>query len=86
MERGRQGLRDEIFPFLQRTLNGQDYLCGDFTLADVPMMVVAMVLEVDGMDVSAAPEVADYFQRLRERASYQVISPQQSVEQTARSH
>ncbi len=86
MERGRQGLRDEIFPFLQRTLNGQDYLCGDFTLADVPMMVVAMVLEVDGMDVSDAPEVADYFQRLRQRASYQVISPQRSVEQTARSH
>jgi len=76
MERGRQGLREEVFPFLQRTLSGQDYLCGDFSLADVPMMTVAMVLEVDGMDTSSFPEVADYLQRLRQRDSYQAISPQ----------
>ncbi len=38
MESGRQGLREQIFPFLQKTLSGQDYLCGDFSLADAPMM------------------------------------------------
>ena len=83
MERGRQGLREEVFPFLQRTLSGQDYLCGDFSLADVPMMTVAMVLEVDGMDASSFPEVADYLQRLRQRDSYQAISPQERMAETA---
>ena len=83
MERGRQGLREEVFPFLQRTLSGQDYLCGDFSLADVPMMTVAMVLEVDGMDTSSFPEVADYLQRLRQRDSYQAISPQERMAETA---
>jgi len=83
MERGRQGLRKEVFPFLQRTLSGQDYLCGDFSLADVPMMTVAMVLEVDGMDTASFPEVADYLQRLRQRDSYQAISPQERMAETA---
>ena len=83
MERGRQGLSEEVFPFLQRTLSGQDYLCGDFSLADVPMMTVAMVLEVDGMDTSSFPEVADYLQRLRQRDSYLAISPQESMAETA---
>jgi glutathione S-transferase len=83
MERGRQGLREEVFPFLQRTLSGQDYLCGDFSLADVPMMTVAMVLEVDGMDTSSFPEAADYLQRLRQRDSYQAISPQERMAETA---
>ena len=83
MERGRQGLREEVFPFLQQTLSGQDYLCGDFSLADVPMMTVAMVLEVDGMDTSLFPEVADYLQRLRQRDSYQAISPQERMAETA---
>lgn len=83
MERGRQGLREEVFPFLQQTLSGQDYLCGDFSLADVPMMTVAMVLEVDGMDISSFPEVADYLQRLRQRDSYQAISPQERMAETA---
>ena len=83
MERGRQGLREEVFPFLQQTLSGQDYLCGDFSLADVPMMTVAMVLEVDGMDTSSFPEVADYLQRLRQRDSYKAISPQERMAETA---
>ena len=83
MEQGRQGLREQIFPFLQRTLGDQDYLCGDFSLADVPMMAMAMVLEVDGMDMADFPELADYLKRLRLRPSYQAISPQRSVQDTA---
>jgi len=76
-------LREQIFPFLQRTLGDQDYLCGDFSLADVPMMAMAMVLEVDGMDMADFPELADYLKRLRLRPSYQAISPQRSVQDTA---
>jgi hypothetical protein len=42
-----------------------------------------MVLEVDGMDTSSFPEVADYLQRLRQRDSYLAISPQESMAETA---
>ena len=45
-------MREQIFPFLEQTLADNDYLCGEFSLADVPMMAVAMVLEVDGTVVS----------------------------------
>ena len=55
MQKGRDGLLNDTFPFLEKTLAGQDYLCGAFSLADVPMMAVAMVLQVDGMDTSAFP-------------------------------
>ncbi len=75
MQKGRDGLLSDIFPFLEQTLAGQDYLCGAFSLADVPMMAVAMVLQVDGMDTSAFPEVSAYLQRLRGRASYKAIDP-----------
>jgi glutathione S-transferase len=75
MQKGRDGLLNDVFPFLEQTLAGQDYLCGAFSLADVPMMAVAMVLQVDGMDTSAFPEVSAYLQRLRGRASYKAIDP-----------
>ncbi|MDG1132863.1 MAG: glutathione S-transferase family protein [Pseudomonadales bacterium] len=83
MQKGRDGLIAEILPFLEQTLGGQEYLCGDFSLADVPMMSVAMVLEVDGMDTSAFGNVHDYFGRLRGRSSYQAISPKNNCAETA---
>ena len=76
MEKGRQRLRNQVFPFLEQTLAGNDYLCGEFSLADVPMMAVAMVLEVDGMAVGDFAQTDEYFQRLRERASYRGHFPQ----------
>lgn len=75
MQKGRDGLTDEVFPFLQATLAGKQYLCDQFSLADVPMMTVAMVLQVDGMDTSSFPEVHAYFARLRGRPSYAAINP-----------
>ena len=53
MQKGRDGLVGKIFPFLEGALGEQDYLCGEFSLADVLVMSVAMVLEVDGMDSSS---------------------------------
>ena len=82
MQKGREGLVREIFPFLEEALNGQAYLCGEFSLADVPMMSVAMVLEVDGMDTSGFTNVHDYLARLRSRPSYQAISPSNSCANT----
>ncbi len=82
MQKGRDGLVREIFPFLEDALNGQEYLCGAFSLADVPMMSVAMVLEVDGMDTASFTNVHGYFARLRSRPSYQAISPSNSCADT----
>ncbi|RMH49737.1 MAG: glutathione S-transferase family protein [Bacteroidetes bacterium] len=82
MEKGRDGLRQEIFPFLEKRIDS-DYLCGEFTLADVPFMAVAMVLQVDGMDTSDFPAVSAYLDRLRSRPSYTAISPETPLEESA---
>jgi glutathione S-transferase len=56
MERGRELLRSRDLPFIERVL-GQagagGYLCGEFSLADAPLMALAMVLEVDAMKLDA---------------------------------
>src|SRR5205823_7070082 len=50
MEKGREGLRSRDLPHLESVLNeaaAGGYVCGNFSMADVPLMVLAMVLEVD---------------------------------------
>ena len=74
MARGRTGLTEEIFPFLETQL-AADYLAGEFSLADVPFMAVAMVLQVDGMPTGGFPRVTAYLDRLRSRDSYRAIDP-----------
>ena len=76
MERGRQGLLESVFPFLESQLGDEGYLGGTFSLADVPFMAVAMVLQVDGMDVSGFPRCDAYLARLRQRPSYRAINPE----------
>ncbi|MCB1686133.1 MAG: glutathione S-transferase family protein [Pseudomonadales bacterium] len=75
MERGRAGLREQIFPFLEMELSQQGYLAGDFSLADVPFMALAMVLQVDGMELGEFPRCGAYLERLRGRSSYRAIDP-----------
>ena len=82
MERGREGLREQVFPLLERELTGRDYLCGRFTLADVPFMVLAMVLQVDGASTDTFGNVARYLERLRQRDSYRAIDPRTSLEES----
>jgi glutathione S-transferase len=48
-------------------------------MADVPLMPVAMVLDVDAMNLDAFPKVDVYLKRLRERPSYRAISPHTKV-------
>jgi len=83
MEKGRDGLRGRGLPYIEKTLGvaagAGGYLCGAFTMADVPMMVLAMVLEVDAPDLSAFPAVERYLGRLRERKSYRAIGPRTKV-------
>jgi glutathione S-transferase len=82
MEKGREGLRSRDLPYIDKLLAeapAGDYICGDFSLSDVSMMVLAMVLEVDGMPSDKFPRVEQYLNRLRERPSYRSISPKTKV-------
>jgi glutathione S-transferase len=80
MELGREGLRTRDLPYIENLMAaGSDYICGEFSLADVPMMVMAMVLQVDQMPLTAFPRVTQYLERLRQRPSYRAISPATKV-------
>lgn len=83
MERGRERLRMQTFPFLERELNGREYLCDAFSLADVPFMSVAMVLGVDGMSLDGFPAVAAYLDRLRSRPSFRAINHMTPMNQSS---
>jgi glutathione S-transferase len=82
MEKAREGLRSRDLPYLDALLAAAPvggHLCGDFSLADVSMMVLAMVLEVDGMPSDKFPRVTRYLDSLRARPSYRAISPRTKV-------
>jgi glutathione S-transferase len=82
MEKGREGLRTRDLPYLEKLLREAptgDYICGSFSMADVPMMVLAMVLEVDKLALDKFPHVEKYLNTLRERSSYHAISPRTKV-------
>jgi glutathione S-transferase len=82
MEKGRQGLRQRDLPFIERVLAAApagSCLHGGFTMADVPMMVLAMVLEVDQLPLDEFPRVKRYLKELRLRPSYRAISPRTKV-------
>jgi glutathione S-transferase len=82
MEKGRDGLRQRDLPYLERVLGAAPAggcLCGGFSMADVPMMVLAMVLEVDQLLLGEFPRVERYLRQLRLRPSYRAISPSTKV-------
>jgi glutathione S-transferase len=82
MEKGREGLRTRDLPYLEKLLNeapAGGYLFGSFSMADVPMMVLAMVLEVDKLALDRFPLVEKYLSILRERPSYLAISARTKV-------
>jgi len=86
MEKGREGLRKRDLPYLERVLGsarGDDYTYGTFSLADVPYMMLAMVLEVDAMPLSEFPRVEGYLATLRSRPSYRAVSPRTPVSSAA---
>jgi len=89
MEKGRDGLRARDLPYLEKLLgeaSAGDYVCGNFSMADVPMMVLAMVLEVDQPPLDRFPQVAKYLSTLRDRPSYRAISPRTKVADASSLH
>jgi glutathione S-transferase len=88
MEKGREGLRNRDLPYIEKVLGeapAGGYICGEFSMADVPMMVLATVLEVDGMALDTFPRVKRYLDFLRQRASYRAISPHTKVSESSSS-
>ncbi|HTR64047.1 MAG TPA: glutathione S-transferase family protein [Candidatus Binataceae bacterium] len=89
MEKGRELLRNRDLPFMEKLLERNHaagpYICGEFSLADAPLMALAMVLEVDQMKLDAFPRVAKYLEELRKRKSYRAISPKTKVAEAAAS-
>lgn len=83
MAQARDVLRSRALPFLEKSLDGRAYIAEEFSLADAPYMAVAMVLQVDGMDLAAFPNFAGYLERLRARPSYRAIDPATSMEESA---
>ncbi|MFU8814511.1 MAG: glutathione S-transferase family protein [Pseudomonadales bacterium] len=83
MAQARDTLKARALPFLEKTLEGREYVAGAFTLADAPYMALAMVLQVDGMNLDGFPNFAAYLQRLRARPSYRAIDPNTSIEQSS---
>lgn len=84
MARGREILRSRVMPFMEKTLQGREYVGGEtFSLADAPYMAVAMVLQVDGMPLDDFQAFAAYLERLRQRPSYRAIDPATSLDDSA---
>jgi len=82
MEKGREGLRTRDLPYIEKLLSeapAGGYVWGSFSMADVPMMVLAMVLEVDRLPLDRFPLAEKYLGALRERPSYRAISPRTKV-------
>lgn len=88
MEKGREGLRNRDLPYIEKVLGeapAGGYICGELSMADVPMMVLATVLEVDGFALDSFPRVKRYLDFIRQRASYRVISPRTKVAEASSS-
>jgi len=85
MEQGRELLRKRDLPYIEKLLgeSGGEYLCGAFSIADTPLMALAMVLEVDQPTLTDFPRVKKYLDRLRARPSYRAISPATKVADAA---
>lgn len=83
MQKARDDLRSRALPFVEERLGHGDYLAGAFSLADVPFMALAMVLQVDDMPLDGLPNLSAYLERLRARPSYRAIDPRTSLEASA---
>jgi glutathione S-transferase len=83
MDQARKTLASRALPFLEKTLGDREYLAGAFSLADAPYMALAMVLQVDGMQLDGFPRFAAYLERLRQRPSYRAIDPDTPLDESA---
>lgn len=87
MQKGRDGLLKRDLPYIEKMLTeapAGGFIRGAFSMADVPMMVLAMVLEVDQPHLGEFPRTARYLEELRRRPSYRSISPRTKVAEASK--
>jgi len=70
VERGRKGLGAPM-AYLNKHLAEEEYLCGEFTLADCGLGPVLAALELSSFDWGPFAHVHDYLDRLRRRPAWQ---------------
>ena len=51
MESGRVALREKVLPYIEQELEGRDYLCGAFSLADAPFLQLLHQSHIAGVEV-----------------------------------
>jgi glutathione S-transferase len=64
---------NELLPRLEAQLQSQDYLLGDYSLADLTFTPFLALCERVGVDLSAFPRTAQWAARLKNRDSYEEV-------------
>jgi glutathione S-transferase len=64
---------NELLPRLETQLQSQDYLLGDYSLADLTFTPFLALCERVGVDLSAFPRIAQWAARLKNRDSYEEV-------------
>jgi glutathione S-transferase len=64
---------NELLPRLEAQLQSQDYLLGDYSLADLTFTPFLALCERVGVDLSAFPRIAQWAARLKNRDSYEEV-------------
>ncbi len=72
MTRNRDRL-NALFPQLEERLRNQDYLMGDYSLADLTFTPFLGLGDLLGIDLSPFPKVAAWAERLKSRPSYEEV-------------
>ncbi len=63
----------ELFPELEEQLQDQDYLMGEYSLADLTFTPFLGLCEKVSVDLSPFPKVAAWAERLKNRPSYEEV-------------
>ena len=64
---------NELFPQLEDELQNQDYLMGDYSLADLTFTPFLGLCDKLGIDMSSFPKVKAWADRLKSRPSYEEV-------------
>ena len=67
----KKSLADRQLPFLEKALNGKDYLLGQFSIADGYLFTVLNWTKIHKIDLSGYPNISAFLQRMAERPTVQ---------------
>lgn len=59
---------------LNKQLAGQDYICGDYSIADIAIGAITSLSFLLGLDLAPYPNILSWLARLREKPSWQAAA------------